>query len=303
MKNPIYVLQCLLRYYSSSYFVFMQVSTKAKSICQSLAKPSEATTKSLSKLFPGTMKRKFDPFTESVNSESKRKKKAAFPLAKGRPKQIQVVYLASNPGVIPKGKLREKARGEGRIKDLPFHRYSSRDEVTDLINFAFPSLSKNFTFLQGHKDNSLTVASNQELDGNGAIDLAKHGSLYLLECPETVPEQACDDNQPSASDKIVTPLSEASRGKSSSLLVELLQSNLPSLPPSSKNLSSPPPAVSTASDSTPSHQHVLPEGYSYADCVIESSDEEEVGHVDKVLVAACISHLPVLQSYVYACAF
>lgn len=157
--------------------MFIQVTTKAKNICRSLAKPSESTTKYLAKLFPGSLKMKFDPLSECVNSDSKRKKKATIPRCKGRPKQITVVYLQLNPNIIPKGAARDKLKVEGRVKDIPFFRYISKDEVKSLIN---PNCTKDFIFLQAHKDNTLSQVSDQELDDNGVIELAKHGSLYLL---------------------------------------------------------------------------------------------------------------------------
>jgi hypothetical protein len=169
----------------------MQVSTEVKAVCKSLAKPSEATTKTLAKIFPGSMKRRFDPLEVSANSESKRKKKAAVAKCKGRPKQVTVVYLNSIPKVIPKGTSREKMKKEGRIKDIPFHRFISKDEVQEIIPASFPEFSKKFMFLQGHKNNTLSLFSNQDLDGNGVIELAKHGSLYLLE--SDVPNQAASE--------------------------------------------------------------------------------------------------------------
>ena len=58
-----------------------------KSICESLAKPSEANARALANLFPATKKQKFDPLSISVNSNSKN---PAFS-NKGRSKLITVV--------------------------------------------------------------------------------------------------------------------------------------------------------------------------------------------------------------------
>ena len=133
------------------------------------------------------------PYIEvSANSESKRKKKAAVAKCKGRPKQVTVVYLNSIPKVIPKGTSREKLKKEGRIKDIPFHRFISKDEVQEIITASFPEFSKKFKFLQGRKSNTLSLSSNQDLDGNGVIELAKHGSLYLLE--SDVPNKAASES-------------------------------------------------------------------------------------------------------------
>ena len=43
-------------------------------------------------------------------------------------------------------------------------------------------------YLQSHKNNSLSVANEQNLDGVGLINLAGSGSLYLKLSPKNVPE-------------------------------------------------------------------------------------------------------------------
>lgn len=149
--------------------------------CKSLSKPSEATAKVLSKLFPGSYKRKFDPLSECVNLERKRKKKAAFTRFKGRPKVITVLFLSDIPSTIPKGTAREHIKKEGRMKDVPFFRCASSEEIKELINEVFSGFSSDFIFLEGQKNNSISVAIKQGLDGKGVIDLARHGSLYLKE--------------------------------------------------------------------------------------------------------------------------
>ena len=81
-------------------------------------------------------------------------------------------------------------------------------EVNTAITTSFAGIYlKQFRYLQGRNDNSITVAENHELNGNGVITLAGSGSLYLKEvpcqesvsgmddlsvCPETlVPEGPC----------------------------------------------------------------------------------------------------------------
>ena len=91
-----------------------------------------------------------------------------------------MVYLVCNLKIIPRGLAREKIRSEGRIKDASFYRFFSYEEVRDVIVKCFPSI-KDFVFLQAHKDNTLTVSAKQNLDGSGVIELAKHGSLYIVE--------------------------------------------------------------------------------------------------------------------------
>ena len=143
-----------------------------------MAKPSEANARALADLFPATKKHKFDVWGTSVNAQSQRKKKAAFP-RKGRAKSIRVVMLDANPDkTIPRGARRESLKQQGRIKDVPFIKYISFDEVKSLIQECF-SLSCEFRFLRSLKDNTLCTASKQALDGSEVIDLAGHGSLYL----------------------------------------------------------------------------------------------------------------------------
>ena len=59
-----------------------------------------------------------------------------------------------------------------------------------IINEVFPAISDNFLFLQAHKDHTLSVTSKQEFDGNGVIELAKHGALYLVENPLDEPAES-----------------------------------------------------------------------------------------------------------------
>ena len=81
-------------------------------------------------------------------------------------------------------------------------------EVNTAITTSFAGIYlKQLRYLQGRNDNSITVAENHELNGNGVITLAGSASLYLKEvpcqesvsgmddlsvCPETlVPEGPC----------------------------------------------------------------------------------------------------------------
>ena len=53
--------------------------------------------------------------------------------------------------------------------------------ILTYVNSRVRLMSGKFLFLQCHKDHTLSVAGKQELDGNGVIELAKHGALYLTE--------------------------------------------------------------------------------------------------------------------------
>lgn len=172
------------------------MSSRVKKKCNSLINISEPNAKVLSKLFPGSYKRKFDPLSECVNSESKRKKKKF----KGRPKEITTLLLSDIPATIPKGIARERVRKEGRIKDIPFGKWCSSEEIKELINEVFSGFSSDFIFLEGQKNNSIHVASKQGLDGQGVIDLARHGSLYLKELAKPSPEISVTSPPNSAED-------------------------------------------------------------------------------------------------------
>ena len=78
-----------------------------KSLCQTLAKPSEANARALSNLFPTTRKRKFDPLNLAANTESKNKKKG-FP-HRERSKVISVIILEVNSNIIPRGTARDNS--------------------------------------------------------------------------------------------------------------------------------------------------------------------------------------------------
>ena len=162
----------------------MQVATeKGKNACLKLGNPSEASAKVLKGLFPGYArggkKRKFDPNSESVVAEQQCRKKSVSK-TKGRSKLLTVLVVKEIPSCIPKGAARECLRKKGQVKDIPFQRYLSQDEVNGLIADTFSNLGDiTIQYLQPHKSNTLNVVKQQELDGIGVIDLAKSGTLYL----------------------------------------------------------------------------------------------------------------------------
>ena len=155
---------------------------KAKEVCTKLGKPSEANAKVLSGLFPSCQsvkKMKFDPLDQCVVAEQQRRKKSASK-GKGRSKLVTVVVLNEIPSCIPKGATREHLRKIGRIKEIAFQRYFDEEEVEKILTENFSSLGEiDLQYLQPHKKNYLTIASNQKLNGIGIIELAKSGSLYM----------------------------------------------------------------------------------------------------------------------------
>lgn len=113
--------------------------------------------------------------------QQRQKKSTSKPKTKGRSKSITVIIVSQLPGSIPKGAARERLRKIGRVKDIPFQRYLNEDEVEELITESFSSLGNiAVQYLQAHRNNTLTVAKQQQLNGIEVIELAKSGSLYLM---------------------------------------------------------------------------------------------------------------------------
>ncbi len=97
---------------------------------------------------------------------------------------MTVIVLKEVPATCP---LRNELRKMGRIKEIGFSKVDSEEEVNSEITYAFKGIElKSFQFLHAQKDNSLSVAANQQLDGLGATKLAGYGSLCIQELPETL---------------------------------------------------------------------------------------------------------------------
>ena len=118
-------------------------------------------------------------------SESHRRKKAA--IMRIRTKKVTVVLLKRIPPSIPRGLHRNKLKKDGRILDLAFHRSMTSKEAMQLIVDAFKELGgvKKLQFLQGNRDNTIKMYDQQELDGNGVLNLAGCGSLYVKQVEES----------------------------------------------------------------------------------------------------------------------
>ncbi len=133
-------------------------------------------------------------------ANNQRKKKAAIPKRKGRVKHLTVILLKEVPATLPKGPLRTELRKMGRMQEIGFSKVDSEEEVNSEITYAFKDMElKSFQFLHAQKDNSLSVAANQHLDGLGATKLAGYGSLYIQELPGTLSSPLNDAPSPSSS--------------------------------------------------------------------------------------------------------
>ena len=117
-------------------------------------------------------------------SESHRRKKAAT--TGKRAKKVNVVLLKRIPSCIPKRLHRNKLKKDGHIINLAFHQSMTSKETMELIIDAFKELGgvDKFQFLQGNRDNTVQVHGQQELDGNGVLNLARCGSLYVQQVEE-----------------------------------------------------------------------------------------------------------------------
>ena len=93
---------------------------------------------------------------------------------------MTVVLLRSKEEKVPKGKKRSILNASGRIKKLEFKRCMKATEVIIAEGFQGFDL-QNIQFLVCGQDNVLTKFENQDLYGDGIIDLAGQGCAYLLQ--------------------------------------------------------------------------------------------------------------------------
>ena len=99
-----------------------------------------------------------------------------------KPKKLNVVLLQEKEDKVPKGKKRAGLNMSGRIKKLEFKRCMTADEVKNIISNGFSNYEvQKIQFLCCGQDNTLLKYENQDLNGDGIIDLAGQGSVYLLQ--------------------------------------------------------------------------------------------------------------------------
>ena len=147
--------------------------------------PNNSTANVLAKLFGSNKvcserKRSFDPSSECIVASKKAKKKATNQRIK--PKNLNVVLLQQKEEKVPKGKKRATLNASGRIKKLEFKRCMTADEVRATIMNGISNFdAQKIQFLCCGQDNTLIKYETQDLDGDGVIDLAGQGSVYLLQ--------------------------------------------------------------------------------------------------------------------------
>lgn len=94
---------------------------------------------------------------------------------------LKVVFLTKLVTFLPKGQAREMLSKEGRIKDVPVRRSMSATEVIEtIISSSCITNASEVEYLQAHRDNTLKISADQNLDGDGVIRLAGSGSLYVI---------------------------------------------------------------------------------------------------------------------------
>ena len=171
--------------------MFQQGIYSALGHCKRFGRPDVKCAATLKHLFPatsstGSAKRKFNPADDCVASAAHRKKKAAN--LRVRPKSISVVMLESMPTHVPKGHARYKLVKKGHVKQIFFRRNMTAEEVRAIIVGEFAGIDNVQTaqFLRCKPSNVLCLHQEQELDGEGVIDLAGQGSLYLTLKPVEV---------------------------------------------------------------------------------------------------------------------
>ena len=200
-------------------------SGKAKSLCSSLGKPSDASAKVLATLFPACASLstkqalKFDPSDDCVVSEAHHRKKAGTP-RKGRAKRLKVVILKDIPSSIPKGSRRESLRKDGWVAEIPFHRCMTSAEVMKHVQACFNGLGdvSNLQFLHARQDNTLQVAGDQKLDGVGVIKLAGCGSLYMKQSDSVLARADVEPRDSSSSNTSISSKPSSSTTETKQLL-------------------------------------------------------------------------------------
>ena len=159
-----------------------KLSQVAAAKCIQLSKLSHNEAKELGKLFPscaGTKRGQpsFDPHQEFHGLPDKKKKKRAS-TSQGRPVSVTVCCLPHSTPFIPKGKVRNNLKKQGRIQDILLTRSMTSSTVRDSITRAFKDIHNQWVYLEAGQDNLLSE-TKQSLDGNAAC--SRRGCLYIME--------------------------------------------------------------------------------------------------------------------------
>ena len=157
-------------------------AAQAADAAHCLAKLSHNEAKELGKLFPscaGTKRGQpsFDPHQEFHGLPDKKKKKRAS-TSQGRPVSVTVCCLPHSTPFIPKGKVRNNLKKQGRIQDILLTRSMTSSTVRDSITRAFKDIHNQWVYLEAGQDNLLSE-TKQPLDGNAAC--SRRGCLYIME--------------------------------------------------------------------------------------------------------------------------
>lgn len=89
---------------------------------------------------------------------------------------------------VPRGYARSQLMKADRIVKLEFRRNMSRQEVIDIITSGFSKFdgNQNARYFTCGEDNVLCVLDERDLDGGRVFEVARQGSLYLIEEPAAV---------------------------------------------------------------------------------------------------------------------
>lgn len=164
-------------------FLVKSSTKKAATICNQLGNPTTSTASVLSKNGPTDCgkKRSLDPKADCVVQANKAKKKATNQRIKI--KKLTVVLLKKKPQYVPKGYERKKLKSAGRIVKIEVKRCMTQDEVRSILMEAFPAFEDVETsqFLRCGQDNIMLLNDEQDIDGEGIINLAGQGSVYMTQ--------------------------------------------------------------------------------------------------------------------------
>ena len=141
---------------------------------------AKALGRLFSKAVTSTPKRgpAFDPGGVLTGLPNSNKKKRAA-TSKGRSVNVSVCRLKHFSSFIPKGRVRNLLKQQGRIMTVQLTRLMSPSAVKTYISRAFRDIKKEWQYLEAGQENRLSVISNQSLDGDQVC--SRRGCLYIVD--------------------------------------------------------------------------------------------------------------------------
>lgn len=161
----------------------MNLFKQASDYSSKLSKPNKREAEELSKLFPHTVRTSkkrgpsFDPNETVEGVPDKKKKRGSTSL--GRCVNLTICRLPRYSTFVPKGKVRNELKKQGRLVDVKLTRSMTATVVRQAINRAYHKFDTNWKYLVTGQDNGLILAENQSPDGNAVC--TRRGCIYIYD--------------------------------------------------------------------------------------------------------------------------